>query len=94
MKISEVTIDIMHQFLRIDSTEDDILLQIIKDAAKAYIKAYTGLTDEEIEKKDDLTMAYMVSITEMYENRSITVEKDKVNKIIDSILNMHSINLL
>lgn len=93
IKISEITTDIVKIYLRLDYEEP--LLPLILNGAKGYIKGYTGIkTDEDLDTKEDLTIVYLALISDMYDNRSIAVEKDKVNKVIDTILNMHSINLL
>ncbi|PGT89210.1 head-tail connector protein [Bacillus sp. AFS040349] len=95
MKISEVTTNDLIEYARetadpeVTKTFGTILL-----ASKAYIKSYTGLTVEQMDVKEDLTIALMVLANEMYENRVFTVQDNKVNVVIKSILDMHSINLL
>ena len=96
MKISEVTVlDAIHK-----AKEDETDTDIIKDfadflvAAKGFIKSYTGLTDEQIDLKEDLTIALFVLINDMHDNRSYTVRDDKLNPTVKTILNMHSVNLL
>ncbi len=75
--------------------DDDMdLIKIYKESAKSYIKSYTGLDDEGINKYEDLTIVYLNLISDMYDNRSFTVENDKENKMLNSIMFMHSINLL
>ena len=93
MKISEVTLEIVSNYLRLDFEEP--LLPLMLSGAKAYIISYTGIKEDiDLDSKEDLTMAYLALISDMYDNRSATVEKDKVNKIVDTILNMYCINLL
>jgi len=94
LKISEIETTLLKQYLRIDFSDDDVLLQIIMDSAKSYLIEYTGLENIVLDTKEDLTMAYLALVSDMYDNRSFTVEKDKVNKLIDTMLNMYSINLL
>lgn len=95
MKISGIEIDMVKQYLRIDGNDDDLLLPLIMSGAKAYIIGYTGIKlDADLDNKEDLTIVYLALISDMYDNRAVTVEKDKVNKILDSILNMYCINLL
>lgn len=94
MKISEVTITDLKEYANIDHDYDDKIFSNILLSSKAYIKSYTGLNQEQIDEKEELTMALMILCNEMYENRIYTVENDKVNKIVNSILDMHSINLL
>ncbi|MCX7903276.1 MAG: head-tail connector protein [Caloramator sp.] len=94
MKISDVSIEDIKQYANIYHNEDDNLISSIITAAKSYIRNYTGLTDEQMDQKEDLTIALMVLCSEMYDNRAFTVEDSKVNSVIKSILDMHSINLL
>ena len=94
MKISDLDITLVKVYLKIDFIDDDMLLQLIMDGAKAYLTGYTGLDNTALDTKEDLTMAYLALVSDMYDNRSFIVDKDKVNKLIDSILNLHSINLL
>lgn len=96
MKISEVTIKDLKEYAHeynddpeVNKTFTNILVGI-----KAYIKGYTGLTYEQIDSKEDLTIVLFILANEMYDNRTFTVQDDKVNKVAKSILDMHSINLL
>lgn len=94
MKISEITKDNLREYARVDYFDDDILFDSILVACKSYIKGYTGLTDEAMDRKEDLTMVLFVLSNELYDNRTFTVKEDKVNHVVKSILDMHSINLL
>lgn len=97
MKVSEVTINDLMEYAREYNTNDPEVVKtftIILGSCKAYIKGYTGLDGTALDTKEDLTMALFVLSNEMYDNRTFTVENDKVNTVIKSILDMHSINLL
>lgn len=96
MKISDVTVQDLIIYVREDNTDASTLstFDMMLSAAKSYIKSYTGLTDEQMDEKEDLTIALFVLVTDMYDNRVYTVQNDKVNKVVSSILNMHSQNLL
>ena len=94
MKISELTIEDLKKYANVYHNEDDKIFNAILAACKSYIKSYTGLSDELIDTKEDLTIALTVLVNEMYDNRSFTVQDDKVNVIIKSILDMHCVNLL
>lgn len=94
MKFSEVSITDLKEYAHVDHSLDDGLFKIILQATTSYIKNYTGLTLEQMDDKEDLTMALMILSNEMYDNRVYAVENDKVNKIVNSILDMHSVNLL
>jgi len=98
MKVSEVNIDVLKNYIRIDTDEDDELLNQILSSVKKYIQHYTGLTLEEIDQKEDMTIALFSLCAEMYDNRQYTVSNGRYsvgeNKIVSSILNLHSVNLL
>lgn len=94
MIISEIIIQDLKDYARVDHTDDDLLFSSILIACKAYIKGYTGLTLLQLDEKEDLTIVLFVLSNELYENRTFTVKDDKVNAVIKSILDMHSINLL
>ncbi len=93
IKINEVKTDLLINYCNAYD-EDKQLLEIFKDASVDYIKSYTGLTDEEINTKNDLTVALLVLVNGMFDNRSIEADKDKVNLILDGILGLHSKNLV
>jgi hypothetical protein len=96
MKISEVTIQELKDYAREynDDPETNRTFNNILISVKSYIKGYTGLSNEKMDEKEDLTMAMFVLSNELYDNRTFTVENDKVNTVIKSILDMHSVNLL
>ena len=94
MKISEVTINELKEYANVEHDLDDKLFNMILSAAKSYIKSYTGLTLEQIDDKEDLTIALMTLTNEMYDNRVFIVQDIKLNTFIISILDMYSVNLL
>lgn len=94
MKISEITIKEIKDYLHVYHTEDDKLISAILIAAKSFVKNYTGLSYEGLDTKDDLSMAIFILASELYDNRVYTVENTNVNPVIEAILNMHSVNLL
>ena len=96
MLVSEITPVELAKYAREDETDTEILstFTLILSAVKAYIKGYTGLSDELLDTKEDISIAVFVLANEMYENRVFTVKDSNVNKVVQSILDMHSINLL
>ncbi|EES51306.1 head-tail connector protein [Clostridium botulinum] len=91
--MNEVTTDLLVNYCNAYD-EDKQLLEIFKDASVDYIKSYTGLTDEEINNKNDLTIALLVLVSGMFDSRSIEADKTNINLILDSILGLHSRNLV
>lgn len=94
MKISEVTITELKNYLHVYHTEDDNLLTAILVAAKSFVRNYTGLAAENLDISEDLTMAVFILGAELYDNRVYTVDNTSINPAIQAILNMHSVNLL
>lgn len=98
MKVSEITTaDICRQIREEEeylTKEDKMHLETLKDAAVEYVKSYTGLTAKEIEQHEDITIAVLVLISDMYDNRQMYVDKNNSNKVVDTILGMYCVNLL
>lgn len=94
MKVSEVTIEDLKEYANVYHNEDDKLFNNILVACKSYIKNYTGLDDTKMDSKEDLTMALLVLSNEFYDNRIYSVQDSNSNKVVNSILDMYSINLL
>lgn len=95
MKLSQITKDDVIDYLRLEEgTYKDTTLKAIMAAAKSYILSYTGLTEKEADEKEEFYIAYMVLCQDMYDNRTLYTEKSNVNKVVESVLGMHSVNLL
>jgi uncharacterized phage protein (predicted DNA packaging) len=95
--ISEITVDDLADYLRLpeDRTEaEDKMLQTLLSAAKSYMVGYTGHTVEELDEYEDCTIVVYVLCQDMWDNRTLYVDKSNVNKVVESILNMHRVNLL
>jgi hypothetical protein len=99
MKVSEITPETICQQAHVetgmlDDPAEALLLQSIREAAVEYAKSYTGLTADELEEHEDLTIAVLVLAADLYENRTMTVDKSNVNRVAETILGMHCRNLL
>lgn len=94
MKISEVNINTLKEYCKVDGFLDDNLFTAILAACKQYIISQTGLTALQCDDKEDLTVALMVLANEMYENRNYTVKDNKVNMVVDTIINQYRVNFL
>lgn len=95
MKVSEITVNDIANYLRLE--EDEYIkseLQVLIDVSKSFIKSYTGLKDEEIDEHEDFVIVVYVLCQDMYDNRSLYVDKNNLNKVVDTILAMHSVNYL
>lgn len=94
MKVSEITLDDIKSYIRLDTDNDDIFLNAVLSGSKSFVKSYTGLDDMKMDEKEDLALPVFVLCAEMYDNRQFTVDKGIINPIVKSILDMHSMNLL
>ena len=94
MKISEITFEQVKEYLRIYDNDEDTTVNLITNSAKSFIKSYTGLSDEEADQYEDLCIAFLCLCSDMFDNRTVSVQSDKINPIVDTILHMHSKNYL
>lgn len=98
MKVSEITISEICRQIRTEEKyltgEDGKHLKMLQKAAVEYVKSYTGLGDAEIDTHEDITIAVLVLVSDLYDNRQMTVDKNNVNRVVDTILGMYCINLL
>ena len=95
-KLSEITSAQMAEFLRLpDPTVDDYnTLNSFMNIAIAYIEQYTGRTEAELDDLQDVMIAALILVQDMWDNRTMYVDRTNVNKVVDSILNLHQVNLL
>ncbi len=100
MKLSEITKTDVIEYLRLDkemyeeNTLGDRQIISIMKAAYDYILDYTGLSPQKADEHEQFYVAYMVLCQDMYDNRAFYVDKNNVNKVVESILAMHCENLL
>ena len=95
-KVSDITVTDVTDYLRIPevTAEDTALLTTALNVAKEFVKSYTGLDDEGMDAHEDLVIVIYVLCSSMYDNRAYYVDKSNINNVVESILNLHSINLL
>lgn len=95
-KVSEVTSTDLAEFLRVAEVtpSEDGFLKTIIGAATAYMCKYTGMTTAQLDGSNDLVPALLVLCQDMYDNRALYVDSANVNQTVQSILDMHSVNLL
>ena len=95
-KVSDITVTDVTDYLRIPevTAEDTALLTTALNVAKEFVKSYTGLDDEGMDAHEDLVIVIYVLCSSMYDNRAYYVDKSNINNVVESILNLHSTNLL
>lgn len=98
MKIREVEENALAEYIRLDEPSEIELneLKRMKESAVAMIRAYTGLSEEELDEYADITQALFVLVADMFDNRNYLIDykATNVNPAVKTILNLHSANLL
>lgn len=95
MKISEVSTEIIKDYCGISDNDSDDIIAALMPSAKAYIKGYTALSDEEIDEHEDLTLAFMVLVNDMFSQRDYTISMHRqTSPTVINILNMYAKNHL
>ena len=97
-KVSEITIEDVAKYIRVDDYEDSDI-ETYLNIAKNYISSYTGIpvTNEEGENLDDFpdfVIVVYILCQDMYDNRTLYVDKNNINKVVQTILDMHTRNNL
>lgn len=94
--VSCITPEDVAEYIRLDEvTENDITtLNNLIGIAKSFIKNYTGRTDEELDNYQDFVIVVLVLVQDMWDNRTMYVDSQNLNFVVDSILHLHSVNLL
>ena len=93
-KVSEITIKDVADFIRLEevSADDEKQLSTFLTVAKDYIKNYTGLAD--LDEYADLMIVVYILCQDMYDNRVMYIDKGNVNKVVQTVLDMHTRNNL
>ena len=81
------------EYLRIDEAQEPLIKPMMA-AAKQYILDYTGMTEDDLDDHEDLYVAFMVLMQDMYDTRALYVDKNNVNRVVDSILFRHRTNFV
>ena len=93
-KVSEITYKDVADYIRLDEldTNDINTLKTEIAVATSFIKGYTGL--EDLNVSADLVIVVLILCQDMWDNRTLNIEKSNVSFVVESILGMHSRNLL
>ena len=102
-KVSEITVKDIANYLRLTevSDEEKIELQTYLNVAKSYISNYTGIpiiSNEQgtttLDTYTDFIIVVYVLCQDMYDNRRMYVDNTNINKVVQTVLGMHSRNNL
>lgn len=95
-KVSEITVDDLAEYLRIEELTDGEKQTLINllSVAKSFIETYTGRSEAELDSYQDFVVVVLVLVQDMYDNRTMYVDSSNLNTVVETILGMHSTNLL
>ncbi len=97
MKISEISVEFIAQYLNIDVDDEDIILRTELEsyisAAKSYALNYSQLPFEELDELEYMVVPVLLLISEMYENKSLEGYK-KSNQVFDSFMSLSKVMVL
>jgi hypothetical protein len=93
-KVGDITYSDIASYIRLSevSTSEQNYLTTLINISKDFISKYTGISD--LDNYPDLIIVVFVLCQDMYDTRSLYVDNSNLNKVVDTILGMHSINLL
>ena len=94
-KVSDITYQDVADYIRLIPDESDInTLNNLINVSKTFICQYTGRTTEELDNFQDFVIVVLILCQDMWDNRTLYVDNTNLNKVVDTILGMHSVNLL
>lgn len=95
-KVSDITANDVADYIRlVNFTNDDTnTLNNLIGIAKTFIMNYTGHTLEELDNYQDFVIVVLILCQDMWDNRTLYVDKGNLSYPVDTILGMHSVNLL
>ena len=92
MKVSTITCDDIANYIRLQEVDEaeKRLLTALLTIAKKFITENTGVKD--LDEYDDFIIVVFILCQDMYDNRTLYVDKSNLNKVVETILGMHSRN--
>jgi hypothetical protein len=94
--VSQITAQDVADYLRIaEVTQDDLnTLNTLLTVSKKYIAEYTGRAIDDLDDYEDIIIVVFILCQDMWDNRTLYVDSTNANKVVESILGLHSVNLL
>lgn len=95
-KVSEISYQDVADYLKLYEIDNDDIntLNTLINVSKSFISNYTGRTIEELDNYQDFVIVVFVLCQDMWDNRTLYVDSKNLNRVIESILGLHSVNLL
>ena len=92
MKVSTITCEDIANYIKLQEVDDTDkkLINALITIAKKFITENTGVKD--LDEYDDFIIVVFILCQDMYDNRTLYVDKSNLNKVVETILGMHSQN--
>ena len=90
MKVSEISVADIATYLRINT--DD--LPDVKSELEKYFKVAKKYIKDETDKHEDFIIVVYILCQDMYDHKTLYVDKSNINNTFETILGRHRINLL
>lgn len=92
--VSQITPQVCARFIRLDDPDVQDLEELgsMCEAAKAFVKKYTGVVD--LDESPDFVLCVLILVQDQWDNRTLYIDKGNLNRTVESILDLHSVNLL
>lgn len=96
LKVSDITANDVADYIRlVDFTDEDTnTLNNLIGIAKTFIMNYTGHTLEDLDNFQDFIIVVLILCQDMWDNRTLYIDKGTLSYPVETILGMHSVNLL
>ena len=95
-KVSQITYQDVAEYIRLSEVteSDQNTLTNLINISIDYISKYTGVAIENLDNYNDIVIVVFVLCQDMWDNRTMYVDNTNLNKVVETILGMHQINLL
>ena len=96
-KVSDILPADIAEYMRLTepTTEELTTIATMYNVAVEYILKYTGIKDKAIlDNYEDMVIVVYVLCQDMYDNRALYVDNANLNRVVETILGMHQVNLL
>lgn len=97
-KVSQISWSDVADYLRLYTEPGDTgeinTLDTLINISKSFICGYTGKTLEELDNYPAFVIVVLILCQDMWDNRSMYIDKTNMNKVIESILSLYRTNYL
>lgn len=92
MKPSQIDLDMVKQYLRVDFSDDDDVIEMMMLAAKGWVETYTNQKIKDLDDYSEVCMAILMLTAHFYDNRTIPSTSDTTMEfVLRQTLGMHHI---